>query len=273
MLYAPCKQGHDSGFYGNGQCKECRRISARAYTSRKKSERGAPLPGQRGSGVCARGHVNPERGTDGSCKLCKIEEQRKRRESQPKVYKFSVKWNRGAHRVCKRGHVAVVGINCNACRLVIAAEGRLKPENKIKHKIRYDKWRAAFPEKVRAASIAWQAAHPEAMQVIRSARLAAEKDAPGRVSAAEWKAILKKFKHRCAHCGIQLNTVKNDPAQMTQDHLVPLQGEDVRGTNYAFNIVPACRACNTSKSNRIVANAQYSLFDRVLHRRDAVGSG
>lgn len=263
MRIIPCKQGHDAGYFGNGQCKECRRISARAYHEQLKALKGPPKPGERGSGVCERGHVNPKRNMDRACIECKLELQRQRRKINP-VRKFDTKYNRGTKRVCRRGHPNVVGKNCLECRKQKRRERDALPENRKKNRESYDRWRVANPKKVHEASRKWQMANPERMQVIRVARTSAQKNAPGRLTDSEWKAILKKYKHKCAYCGVKLTNKKNSPDQVTQDHVVPLQGEDARGTNYAFNVVPACRKCNTSKNNRVLPDVQFSLFDQLV---------
>ncbi len=58
------------------------------------------------------------------------------------------------------------------------------------------------------------------------------------LTEAEWRATLAFFGHCCVYCG--------QAAKLTQDHFVPI----TRGGPYTrANIVPACKACNTSKLN------------------------
>lgn len=94
---------------------------------------------------------------------------------------------------------------------------------------------------------------------MRSKRLAVKRNAAGSLTAAEWRAILKKYKNRCAYCG-----EKPKGESLTQDHVVPLQGKGVKGTHYAFNVVPACRKCNSAKSNRLAPGTQHTLFDTFV---------
>jgi 5-methylcytosine-specific restriction endonuclease McrA len=64
------------------------------------------------------------------------------------------------------------------------------------------------------------------------------------VSLEEWQTLLKRFKFRCAYCGVTL-TAKT----RSLDHRVPL----IRGgTNDLSNLVPSCLRCNQRK-NRLTA--------------------
>jgi 5-methylcytosine-specific restriction endonuclease McrA len=62
----------------------------------------------------------------------------------------------------------------------------------------------------------------------------------GRVSAAEWQAVLDEHGHRCAYCG-------RGDRPLEQDHVIPLSKG---GRHAASNIVPACKPCNSAKGAR-----------------------
>lgn len=162
---------------------------------------------------------------------------------------------KGNTRICKRGHKSVVGESCGPCDRIIAKDQRARDGEKGLARSR--RWYSEYPEKGKASSRRWQIANPERVQAIRGRRYAAQRGADGELTAEEWIAILKKYRHSCAYCGI-----KGEPLQ--QDHVVPLQGKKARGTHYAFNIVPACGPCNNRKRNKILPNVQFSLFDRIL---------
>jgi 5-methylcytosine-specific restriction endonuclease McrA len=70
----------------------------------------------------------------------------------------------------------------------------------------------------------------------------------------EWQLILVAFEYHCAYCGIQ-------PAQLTQDHIVPLSKG---GSHTKSNILPACNACNQRKGNKFLAEF---LFPEGKKRR------
>lgn len=108
-----------------------------------------------------------------------------------------------------------------------------------KHSGEYNrKWRAANPDKAR-----WF----DALKVMR------RRGAPGRMTLAEWRAIIAKQHGRCATCKSKCN--------LTKDHIIPVTKG---GTNYAFNIQGLCRSCNSKKRNRLDVGAQHSLFDRMV---------
>lgn len=61
----------------------------------------------------------------------------------------------------------------------------------------------------------------------------------GTVTLSEWKETLEYFDNSCAYCGSADN--------ITQDHIVPMSEG---GLNTKYNLVPACKSCNSSKCNR-----------------------
>ena len=56
----------------------------------------------------------------------------------------------------------------------------------------------------------------------------------------EWEGILKQYDYRCAYC--------QKPLKLEMDHVIPLSKG---GTHTRETIVPACRACNAKKGNKI----------------------
>lgn len=60
--------------------------------------------------------------------------------------------------------------------------------------------------------------------------------AVGTYTLVEWQQCLDYFNHSCAYCG--------GSNELTVDHVVALSNG---GYNVAFNLVPACTACNSSK--------------------------
>lgn len=58
----------------------------------------------------------------------------------------------------------------------------------------------------------------------------------------QWRQVLQVFKYCCAYCGSQ-------PARLEQDHVLPLSRG---GAHTVGNVVPACRHCNASKSDRTI---------------------
>jgi hypothetical protein len=62
----------------------------------------------------------------------------------------------------------------------------------------------------------------------------------GSVSAEDWKAILARYRNRCAYC-------RRGAVKLGQDHVRPLTRG---GPHNPGNVVPCCRACNTRKNDR-----------------------
>jgi 5-methylcytosine-specific restriction endonuclease McrA len=61
----------------------------------------------------------------------------------------------------------------------------------------------------------------------------------GTHTAAEWRAVLADYGHRCAICGCG--------GKMTKDHKVPVSRG---GSDAAENLQPLCPSCNSRKGNR-----------------------
>lgn len=90
--------------------------------------------------------------------------------------------------------------------------------------------------------------------VHRSRRRATLRNCVGTHTVAEWRAILKKHNNKCAQCGHKKGLAK--------DHIIPLSKG---GTNFAFNLQPLCKPCNSVKHAKVEPGAQHSLFDRSNH--------
>lgn len=63
----------------------------------------------------------------------------------------------------------------------------------------------------------------------------------GTLTPKQWHEACAAFNLRCAYCGTETN--------LTMDHVVPVTKY---GETCASNIVPACKQCNSSKSNKDV---------------------
>lgn len=72
----------------------------------------------------------------------------------------------------------------------------------------------------------------------KSRRRSVEKS--GKVSLIQWRGILKRYKNKCAICGLM--------GEMEMDHIYPLSKG---GLHCVSNIQPLCRSCNASKGAKI----------------------
>jgi 5-methylcytosine-specific restriction endonuclease McrA len=134
------------------------------------------------------------------------------------------------------------------------------------------KWREANPEAVKVAhrksyrkhkkkknefKSLWNKLHPE--ECLRYQRnwvgrnrtkkrdgisryWARKRGASGFHTFEQWMARVEYFGWRCVYCKLAL-TVKT----LTQDHVKPISKG---GSDWASNLVPACKGCNSSKSNK-----------------------
>lgn len=105
--------------------------------------------------------------------------------------------------------------------------------------------RKANPEKAKAIKKRWMVKHPnlvKASQITRKIkRRARERSAEGHFHPIHIKLQLRKQYGLCAYCGIYIV----DTYEV--DHIVPLAKG---GTNWADNLVLACRTCNRKKGTQ-----------------------
>lgn len=113
-------------------------------------------------------------------------------------------------------------------------------QHAVEHRARSKAWRLAHPDQVKATNKAWKLVHPDKVWVANQRRRARKQEIPVTLTIAEWRAIRAAYKERCAYCGRK--------TKLTQDHVLPLSKG---GGTTAFNIVPACGHCNSSKRDRL----------------------
>jgi hypothetical protein len=99
-------------------------------------------------------------------------------------------------------------------------------------------YRTVNPERTAARKRLYAATHREQAAAIAGRRRARKNAcAINDLTAADWRAILDDWGHRCAYCNAT-------DVKLTKDHVVAL----ARGGNHTrSNIVPACKSCNCRK--------------------------
>jgi 5-methylcytosine-specific restriction endonuclease McrA len=114
-------------------------------------------------------------------------------------------------------------------------------------------WRTAYLPRQREAVRKRYAEAPEVFlnyKHLRRARMAAA-GGPG-VSRKDWGQVVARFGGRCAYCDAL--------APLAMDHVVPIS----RGGWHAIgNVLPACRSCNSSKSDRLLIEWRPHLKSRI----------
>lgn len=105
-----------------------------------------------------------------------------------------------------------------------------------------DKWIAATDDGKEWQRLAWQ--------VRTHARDAKIRSLPGSFGVTEWRSLMSKHGYRCTYCGRHRSEFRDKAtrADMEMDHIYPIGHPWAR--NDESNIVPACKACNTSKGDR-----------------------
>lgn len=102
-------------------------------------------------------------------------------------------------------------------------------------------WIQANPEKARKlwrdGGKRWREANPEKAAAARHRKRARKAKAPGQHTGAELLLLKAQFAGLCVYCGCPGDT---------WDHVLSLFHG---GTNFIWNIVPACRSCNSKKQH------------------------
>lgn len=92
----------------------------------------------------------------------------------------------------------------------------------------------------------------------------------GNHSDVEWSALIRQWKWRCFYCARPICKNSIDPdAEVTKDHMLPISRG---GSDFIWNIVPACFRCNTMKGTMTVDEfkvARPGLCGKEFH----VGTG
>lgn len=140
------------------------------------------------------------------------------------------------------------GCRCDLCRPVGVAH---RAEEYLRNRSTYvasGRRRRAIQSNAQAAvrrSAQWRIDNPDrfrAQMAAHSAKRRSTDDTDIRiVSHYDWLRLCARYSNCCAYCC--------QPKPLTQDHIIPL----TRGGRHSIgNLLPACRACNTSKKDQLL---------------------
>jgi 5-methylcytosine-specific restriction endonuclease McrA len=170
---------------------------------------------------------------------------------RPKVHKKCGRERTGPRcEPCERERLKASGVKHRERRN--AARRQRYSENRDAENARKRAYRERNPEVGKAQYRRWSKANPDRIAAILNRRRTRKLGAAGSHTNAEWLAIVKKHGDRCADCG--------EKKRLQRDHVVPLSRG---GSDFAFNIQPLCRSCNSRKRASIAAGTQHSLFDAL----------
>lgn len=105
-------------------------------------------------------------------------------------------------------------------------------------------WRNRNLQKARDNFKKWAKANPERVRIrsLKGQRVRRARKSIGSHTVGQWLARVAFYGWRCVYCNASL-TVQS----LTKDHRIAISKG---GTDFSSNLVPACRACNSSKGNR-----------------------
>ena len=102
--------------------------------------------------------------------------------------------------------------------------------------------------KVRKYKAKWRENNKDICNIYYLQYKSKKKKLPATLNLEQWENIKSAFYNRCAYCGMtEEEHLKEYNEQLHQEHFIPLS----KGGEYTHNnIIPACKMCNSSKSNK-----------------------
>lgn len=156
------------------------------------------------------------------------------RSHRSKINKWKLPWTRkvrakarreGKCAICLRRKRQKNFMSCRLCR--------------VANRLRCSRWQRENHGQYRRSVNAYRNSNPQIYKHSDARKRAKRRRAKGSHTWAEWRAVCRKRRWRCAHCGKR--------RKLTRDHVVPLcKG----GTDYISNVQPLCGQCNSKKGGR-----------------------
>jgi len=115
------------------------------------------------------------------------------------------------------------------------------PKRKEEVKQRGRKYYIENRDKIRKRTSDYQKANPDKCVLYTTKRNEIKRGLLADLTLEQWETIKAVFKNKCAYCGKRTS-------RLEKEHVIPLSKG---GTLTLRNIVPACRSCNSRKSNNL----------------------
>jgi len=130
---------------------------------------------------------------------------------------------------------------CKTCFMIESKKRKQTPRQRAVRHAHY----VRNIERIRKQKRLHYEGHKERYKHYRSARLARLAGAEGHFSETDWRQLLGQYP-RCPYCNHEFDA---DVHRVVREHVVPLS----RGGRHDLsNILPVCRACNSSKGDRLL---------------------
>lgn len=111
----------------------------------------------------------------------------------------------------------------------------------------------------------WQKENADKINLYMQKREARKRGLPSTLTLKQWEETKQYFNYECAYCGItEHNHLKEFGQVLHQEHIIPIAKD---GGYTKGNIIPACRICNISKSDKELFD-WYPDYEKYNHSRE-----
>lgn len=181
------------------------------------------------------------------CKACCREQRRRYHADNPgKNYEIVKRWN-AAHPDKKREQ----GRRWSKANpdKIRQKERRWRAENPDRAREKDRRKYYANLEAARGRKRRYGLTHPDKIREQTHRRKARKRDLPCHWTNLDEQSMFEAWNYRCAYCGNQQGLFDN--LRMSADHYIPLSASEQCPGTVPWNMVPACKACNSSKHNNL----------------------
>lgn len=129
---------------------------------------------------------------------------------------------------------------CKTCKSEVARIYYANNDELVKSNVR--KRYERNPDLVKAYVKEWANSNRNSVRIYSTKRRARVRNLPNELTLLEWESCLSYWENKCCYCGCQQGLWN----PITADHFIPVVKD---GGTVVVNMLPACRSCNSSKSD------------------------
>lgn len=187
--------------------------------------------------------IREDRGFISICRECENEDNMERRQQNPDWHKQYYEKNKESILEANR-----LWREQNKQR-VSEWQKEYYQENKDKILKYGKKYREINKAKIKVQRSDWRKANAEKVRVAKQRRRAKKVQLPATLTKTEWYKIKLHFNNSCAYCGAtEREHFGKVGERLHQEHFISVGN----GGEYTHNnIIPSCRACNSSKGEKL----------------------